>query len=230
MQIWFDLEDIDAAIAELDAVHARFGERRHASMRDSACVPMQSQDAYAAIGRHGLHRDNAWDWSRDNSTTEIAAEHRPEDLVGFSRRVLTPSEWARRVRHIHATGGVRHSRAVADRTGGPPGSHCGSRSALLTRGLRTHRSEQGATSVRPRRRRSYRAHVVFDIEDLDAAIAELDAAHRAVRARSLSRRGAWKTRRRAYSTRMVAFCGPGLGCLGRNSWPTTIRASITEGS
>ncbi len=28
LQIWFDLEDMDAAIAELDAVHARFEKAR----------------------------------------------------------------------------------------------------------------------------------------------------------------------------------------------------------
>ena len=28
LQVWFDVEDIDAAIAELDAAHARFEEQR----------------------------------------------------------------------------------------------------------------------------------------------------------------------------------------------------------
>ena len=33
MQIWFDVEDMDAAIAELDAVHARFEEERSRARR-----------------------------------------------------------------------------------------------------------------------------------------------------------------------------------------------------
>ena len=33
LQVWFDLEDMDAAIAELDAVHARFEEERLTARR-----------------------------------------------------------------------------------------------------------------------------------------------------------------------------------------------------
>ena len=33
MQIWFDLEDMDAAMAELDALHARFEEERPQARR-----------------------------------------------------------------------------------------------------------------------------------------------------------------------------------------------------
>ena len=33
LQVWFDLEDMDAAIAELDAEHARFEEETHRQAR-----------------------------------------------------------------------------------------------------------------------------------------------------------------------------------------------------
>ena len=35
LQIWFDLEDMDAAIAELDAAHARFEDEAHRQARSA---------------------------------------------------------------------------------------------------------------------------------------------------------------------------------------------------
>ena len=105
MQIWFDLEDMDAAMAELDAAHARFeAERPPVPHLDNACVRVVGR-LWDAFDRE------AWDEVEQQFATEIAAEHRRK-IVGFSPRVLSPSDWASRIRHVRANGAVRHSRAV----------------------------------------------------------------------------------------------------------------------
>ena len=169
LQIWFDLEDMDAAMAELDALHARFeAEHPQLPQLDNACV--------RAIGRlWDAYDREAWDEVEAQFAPEIAAEHRRK-IVGFSPRVLTPSDWARRIRHLRATtGAVRHSRAVVARRG--------DRLALT-------RFEIGTADTSPGAPQDELLHlfgldndgrialfVVFDIEDLDAAVAELDALH-----------------------------------------------------
>ncbi len=55
MQIWFDVEDMDAAIAELDALHARFEEEAHRQDRRLA-------NAGSQVGRQLLARLAARDW------------------------------------------------------------------------------------------------------------------------------------------------------------------------
>ena len=187
-QIWFDLEDMDAAIAELDAMHAQFEDERSQPRRlfggrelPSATASAQTpsvefdNECVRAIGRlwDAFDRE-AWDEVEGQFATEIAAEHRRK-IVGFSPRVLTPSDWARRIRHIRATGAVRHSRAVV--------AVRGDRLALT-------RFEIGTADTSPGAPQEELLHlfgldndgrialfVVFDIEDMDAALAELDAVH-----------------------------------------------------
>ncbi len=75
LHIWFDIEDIDAAIAELDATHARFDaeESLHARRLDNACVRalLRLEDAY---------RRQAWD--------EMEQLQYPPDVFVESRRKM----------------------------------------------------------------------------------------------------------------------------------------------
>ncbi|HXO80617.1 MAG TPA: ATPase, partial [Mycobacterium sp.] len=189
LQVWFDLEDMDAAIAELDALHARFEEERSQAprrfgARELPSAPMSPEIPKAeldnacvrAIGRlwDAFDRE-AWDEVEGQFATEIAAEHRRK-IVGFSPIALTPTDWASRVRHIRDdVGGVRHSRAVV--------AVRGDRLALI-------RFEIGTADTSPGAPQEQLLHlygldndgrislfVVFDTEDHDAAIAELDAVH-----------------------------------------------------
>jgi hypothetical protein len=109
LQIWFDLDDIDAAIAELDAVHARFERERAQARRlfggrdlPTAPVPAEvpavelDNECVRAIGRlwDAFDRES-WDEVEGQFATEIATEYRRK-IVGFPRRVLSPADWAAR--------------------------------------------------------------------------------------------------------------------------------------
>ena len=55
LHVWFDIEDIDAAVAELDAAHARFEELHALDARDSKtrqteCSTATSHTSPAVIG------------------------------------------------------------------------------------------------------------------------------------------------------------------------------------
>ena len=167
-QIWFDVDDIDAATAELEAAHARFeAEHPQVPQLDNACV--------RAIGRlWDAYDREAWDEVEEQFATEIATEHRRK-IVGFSPRVLTPSDFARRIRDVRAIGGVRHSRAVV--------AVRGDRLALTRFEIGTADASPGAPQQELLQLFGLdddgliALFVVFDIEDMDAAIAELDSVH-----------------------------------------------------
>ena len=164
----FDLDDIDAAMAELDAVHAQFeSEQPKARRLDNACVHVirRLDDA--------LERDD-WDEVEQQFATEISAEDRRK-IVGFPRSILSPREWVGGVRRIRELGGWRLRREVL---------------ALRGERLALTRFVVGAADADPGAPEEellhlfgidsegrIALHVAFDIDDIDAAIAELDAAH-----------------------------------------------------
>jgi class 3 adenylate cyclase len=167
-QIWFDVEDMDAATAELDAAHARFeAEHPQVPHLDNACV--------RAVGRlwDAFDRE-AWDEVEAQFATEITAEYRRK-IVGFSPRVLSPSDWARQVRQIRAIGGVRHHRLVI--------AVRGDRLALTRFEIGTADASPGAPQDELLHLFGLdndgriALHIAFDVEDMDAALAELDTAH-----------------------------------------------------
>ena len=94
LQIWFDLEDMDAALAELDALHARFEEERSQARRLENAASAQTpnieldDECVRAIGRlwDAFDRE-AWDEVEGQFATEIASEHRRK-IVGFSPESL----------------------------------------------------------------------------------------------------------------------------------------------
>ncbi|MDA4107761.1 regulator [Mycobacterium holsaticum DSM 44478] len=65
LQVWFDTGDMDAAIAELEATHARFEEQQHprpensTSRADDRLIEQFSQDTRVDDRRRGLRRESA---------------------------------------------------------------------------------------------------------------------------------------------------------------------------
>ncbi|OBA73140.1 regulator [Mycobacterium sp. 1554424.7] len=166
LHVWFDTDDMDAALAELDAAHARFKEeqpRHDTGQLDNACVRV-SQRIIAAI------HNEAWD-----AFEELYA---PDGLVESRRKILgfppiRPADWARKTRRAAEASvirlnqlviGVRGARLAlvrlavgsADVSPGAPQDEF-----LSLGGI----DDQGRVALQ----------VWFDVDDMDAAIAELDA-------------------------------------------------------
>ena len=165
LQVWFDIEDVDAAIAELDATYARFEVPN--TLLDNACVRALRQFD-AAVDR------GAWNDFREALAPNFAVESRRK-IVGFPRRPFEANELAAYAKELREEG-VRLNR----------------RDVVATRGdrLALTRMEIGTTGDRPGAPQEELFHVVtldeegrialqvwFDIEDVDAAMAELDAQH-----------------------------------------------------
>ena len=115
-----------------------------------------------------------WDEVEQLFATEVSVEDRRK-VVGFPRVVMSPSEWAREARHLGEAGAVRHRNVVL--------AVRGERLALTRSELGTEDESPGAPQVEVLRligldeEGRIALYVAFDIEDMDAAIAELDAAH-----------------------------------------------------
>ena len=174
LQVFFDIEDMDAALAELDAAHARFEKLHIRALEtrtvepDNACVRMVRQ-LDAAYDRE------AWEEIKQHVAVVIHCDSRRK-IVGGNLGDLPYSEWeceARRYREMLAEVRYRHV-VLAVR---------GERLALT-------RLEVGHADLSPGAPRDELLQlygvdqegrlclqVWFDVEDIDAAIAELDATH-----------------------------------------------------
>lgn len=169
-QIWFDVDDIDAAITEMEAVHARF-ELEGAPLRglENECVRV--------LNRVDAGVQNA-DWG------EVEQRYAPRGsiesrrkIVGFDRVDYRPSEFASKTREFAR--GIRFGRfrrlILAVR---------GESLALSRVAVGTGDASPGAPQdewlqvVGIDADRRIALQVWFDLEDMDAAIAELDAQHK----------------------------------------------------
>ncbi|GBE66240.1 hypothetical protein MFM001_27020 [Mycobacterium sp. MFM001] len=171
LQVWFDLEDMDAAIAELDALRARFEELHPESppqaKLDNACA-RAGERVIAAIDRQ------AWDEIGQLYSPNALMESRRK-IVGFRQIDLSSDDWGQANRPILEKGDLRLSHVVvavrgerlalsrvrADSADVSPGAPQDEFLSLY--GI----DEEGRIALQ----------VWFDLEDMDAAIAELDAAH-----------------------------------------------------
>ncbi|MGE5695998.1 MAG: BTAD domain-containing putative transcriptional regulator, partial [Candidatus Sericytochromatia bacterium] len=163
LQLWFDVDDMAAALTELDAIYAPFEAQTVAL--DNVCVRALRQfDAALQSG--------AWNEFEQALAPDFAVENRRK-IVGFSRRPFEPNYVAAFARRLREEGAKLDRRVV-----------------IATRGDRhaLTRVEVGTTGDRPGAPRDQLLHVVglddegrialqvwFDIEDIDAAMAELDA-------------------------------------------------------
>ena len=170
LQIWFDVEDFDAAIAELDALHARFeGEARSAQTPviefDTACVRMTEHVA-AAFNRGDWH-----EFERLYAPEAFIESRRK--IVGFTPNDIPFEDWQRENRRILETDDARFNHVVI--------AVRGERLALI-------RSVVGTADVSPGaphdeflqvggidREGRVELQIWFDLDDIDAAMAELDA-------------------------------------------------------
>ena len=188
LQIWFDLEDMDAALAELDAVHAQFEEERSQPRRLSAGREFPSPPAspqmptadpdtacIRAIGRldTAVHR-GAWGEVEQLVASSISVENRRK-IVGFPRVHFPSSEYASQAGLYHEIGPVRHRRTIVAKRG--------ERVALSRLTLGTADVNPGAPQDEALqlfgldKDGRIAMEVWFEVEDLDAATAELDAVH-----------------------------------------------------
>ncbi|MEB3032874.1 BTAD domain-containing putative transcriptional regulator [[Mycobacterium] nativiensis] len=185
LQIWFDVEDIDAAIAELDALHARFEAERASgprawnkaalmierfypqfAARDWVAIAQAAADNYVLDDRRrmvniGIRR------GRDAGMKELQATAD----VGFGMILLG----------IVATRGERLVLTRVRASGPDPGAV--QNDALNV--IEIDSDDKAATAV------------VFDVDDFDAAIAELDARYIAGEAADYSH--AWSAIANAYA-------------------------------
>ena len=165
LQVWFDIEDIDAAVAELNATHARF-EQEQAPARRLENAASQAIERFLACF---AVRD--WDTSAEILADDISTEDR--------RRVVNA--------------GIRQDRAaeIKDfRSAADLGVTNATSDVIATRGERVvlirsrlSRSDEEPESfhvdllwvVEINADDRIAAWVTFDLDDFDAAIAELDA-------------------------------------------------------
>lgn len=185
LQIWFDVDDMDTALAELDAQYARFGvqqsegqvSRRLRSRFDARSENGTELDTACVRAIHRLDDSaarEAWDELAQVFAPRISLEGRRK-IVGFTRTEFSPSEWASAAQDFLEIGIVQiHRTLVAVR---------GERLALVRSTLSTADENSGAP-------RDELLHLIgldtadrislqvsFDVEDIDAAIAELDATY-----------------------------------------------------
>ncbi|MDT7736533.1 MAG: hypothetical protein QOE12_3707, partial [Mycobacterium sp.] len=164
LQVWFDLEDMDAAIAELDALHARFEEVARPQ------APRLETAASRAVERYIAHF-TARDW-------DALATVMSDEIVTDDRR-------------RGANAGMRHGRdaeVMNLRTSADAGVTCMASVVIAIRGERLvlvhalgryEGSEEFPVEmlavVEINSGNQIAAIVLFDLDDFDSAIAELDA-------------------------------------------------------
>ncbi|WP_442387489.1 BTAD domain-containing putative transcriptional regulator [Mycobacterium sp.] len=185
LQVWFDVEDTDAALAELDAAHARFEEPRHRAPLENAAT--RADDRF-----NELFAERRWD--------EIGA------LLADDVRVDDRRRGRRR------DGNDRATELAELRTIAALGTKTMTSDVLAIRGeclalVRTRYSgtDQGPEAfhtvilriVEIDANERIAGYVAFDADDFEAAIAELDA--RYVAGEAAAHAHTWSVITRAYS-------------------------------
>ena len=162
LQVFFDIEDIDAAMAELDAAHARLEEHLRA--------PLENAASRADARLNALFADRTWDEISAMFTDDIRVEDRRRGLrrEGDDRATM--------LAEIHAIADL----GTTNMTSGAVAMR-GERLALVrtlysgrdqapdafhTELLRIAEIDEGGRIA---------AFIVFDLDDIDAALEELDA-------------------------------------------------------
>ncbi|MEW2482251.1 BTAD domain-containing putative transcriptional regulator [Mycobacterium sp. NPDC049093] len=195
LHISFDLDDIDAAMAELDAQHARFEALQ---LNAKSQVPQRYLDTSCtqASGRAVAAIDaEAWDEFEEVFAPEGYIESRRK-LVGFKRTEFAPRDVVHQTRCDLENGVMRASHVII--------AVRGERLALARLTLGTVDESPGAPrdellqvySIDEGGRIA--AQTWFDVDDMDAALAELDARYLAGDAAPYSE--TWSVISRAFAT------------------------------
>jgi DNA-binding SARP family transcriptional activator len=161
LQLKFDVEDIDAALAELDAQYA-------------AAAPIELTNACLLAGNQlvdAIDRE-AWDEVEQLFAPCVSVESRRK-IVGFPRIELPSSQWPEEMKRYLRAGMVRHRPVVI--------AVRGERLALFRIDITTADLSSDAPQdamlqvVGLDEGGRFALQVWFDLEDIDAATAELDA-------------------------------------------------------
>lgn len=166
LQLWFDVDDLDAALAELDAVHSRLTERRQLDPLENAATRADDR-AYA------LYVENRLD--------EIGALLAEDYLTDDRRQGL------RRVSNDRATAldNIRAIAAVGPRITSTPIALRGDRLCLSHTLFEDRQRPSDAFRIETLDvleiddNGQMTARIVFDLHDIDAAIAELNTRYSA---------------------------------------------------
>ncbi len=202
LQLWFDVEDLEAAIAELEAAYARF-EGEHPPAR-------RLENTAARVFDHVWSHFAARDW--DAMAASVADNH-----VGIDRRRVVSAETQHGREAV-----IRDLRAAAD-----VGFTISMVSAMAIRGQRLVLARVRASGSDPAAIQNDALNVVeidandriakvvtFDLEDFDAAIAELDARYLAAEAAACAQ--TWSVVAAAYAAlnrHEIAATTPGFASI-----------------
>ena len=182
LQVWFDIEDIDAATAELDAAHARFAKLHPRAPSENAAtwasVPSTVAFDNAAVRvsdrlTAAIDRGD-WDAFEQLYAPQGSVESRRK-VVGFKPTEFSAAEVMHQTRQDLEAGAMQASTIVV--------AVRGERLALARVTVGTADTSPGAPQdellqlydVDDQGRIAHQ--IWFDVDDMDAAIAELDALH-----------------------------------------------------
>jgi class 3 adenylate cyclase len=164
LQIWFDLEDMDAAIAELDAAHARFEDEAHRQARRLENAASRTAERHSA---HFAARD--WDALAKVLADDFVTDDRRRAVNAGIRRgrdaEIANMQAAAEVGITYTAFvviAVRDERLILARASvGEGGSAEFTADVLSVVEINSHNQ--------------IAAFVIFELDDFDSAIAELDA-------------------------------------------------------
>lgn len=195
LQVWFDLEDMDAAVAELDALHARFEEERPRS-------PLENTATRIYERLHAFFAARDWDAISELLTDDYYGDDRRSVVgAGIRRGPDSAIEDYRSAADIEVTEAT--SDAIATR---------GARLALArARYSRNGQEPEGfhvdfLQIVEIDDDERIAAMAAFDLDDFDTAIAELDARYLAGEAAAHAH--TWSAIARAYAAIRQHELGP----------------------
>lgn len=174
LQIWFDLEDIDAALAELDALHARFEQRRQRATLESPIAEPDNACVRAARVLAAAANRGAWHEFEHAFAPDVLIESRRK-IVGFAQTDIRTDDLLSQTRRLLQTGAMRINfvtvavrgdrlaiaRMIVDAVDASPGTP--RVEFLQVYGI----DEDGRIALQ----------IWFDLDDMDTALAELDSLH-----------------------------------------------------
>jgi class 3 adenylate cyclase len=165
MDVWFDIDDMDAALAELDAAHARLDEER------PPAPPLSNAASRVYERVKGYFATRDWD-AMANAMAENVLDHDRRHMVNAGIRRGRDVEIANG-QAVVAIGGERITSTVIATRGG--------RIALCRTSILGHGQESGPfcieflSVVEIDADERLAAHLAFDLDDFNVAFEELDA-------------------------------------------------------
>ena len=164
LQVWFDIEDVDAAIAELDAQHARFEKEQPKARR-------LENAASRADGRvNELFADRRWDEFDTLFADDLQVDDRRRGVRRQGSDRATELANARAIADIGVKTMTSHVLAIRGERVALVRTVCSGRDqrpeAFHTELLRLAEIDTGGSIV---------AMISFDLDDVDAAYEELEA-------------------------------------------------------